>query len=476
MAKLSCYSYKERSFKEHQSLFCSMLNPRKFIGLIMFKSIAIMATAFTLSTFASNIAREGHYVFDESGKILNDLKNQKTLIIDHVTARGFEVYGPQGVSKWLDHLGAHYRPLQEAHHHKAKAGGELIFGRGEWPTHEQITERLQKLAQDNAKIFKLFSIGESVEGRQLWVMKISDNVEEDEKEPEFKYVANMHGDEIVGRDLMMMFLDHIATSYNQDAAITDLVNNTEIFIMPTLNPDGSMKRRRANANWVDINRDFPDFTTTDNTNTPSSRTVETKAMMKFQAQRHFSLSANFHGGDVVVNYPWDTTAKRHPFQDLVEEISLSYSKENEPMYNSNDFENGIVRGFQWYEVNGGMQDWSYFYHDDLQVTVELSHQKWPNYKKMPKYFDDNKESLVSYMKNIHQGLGFYLKGSLESGDVKITNSFGDEVGNYPFFRGEFYKVLPEGEYHLEISVEGQVTRHVTLMVTKGDLNNKMIEI
>ena len=46
---------------------------------------------------------------------------------------------------------------------------------------------------------KLFSIGKSVEGRDLWVLKISDNVNVDEVEPEIKYISSMHGDEIVGQ-------------------------------------------------------------------------------------------------------------------------------------------------------------------------------------------------------------------------------------------------------------------------------------
>ena len=46
------------------------------------------------------------------------------------------------------------------------------------------------------------------------------------------------------------------------------------------------------------------------------------------------------------------------------------------MRDSTEFPGGIVNGYDWYEVNGGMQDWSYYWHNDLQVTIELSNMKW----------------------------------------------------------------------------------------------------
>src|SRR5690606_30155699 len=101
----------------------------------------------------------------------------------------------------------------------------------------------------------------------------------------------MHGNEIVGRELMVRLIDDLASNYNKDQHITELINSTEIFIMPSMNPDGADRKRRGNDNSVDLNRDFPDFTTSDNRNTWENREVETQAVMKWQAQRNFSLSA-----------------------------------------------------------------------------------------------------------------------------------------------------------------------------------------
>ena len=98
--------------------------------------------------------------------------------------------------------------------------------------------------------------------------------------------------------------------------------------------------------------------------------------MNWQLSRNFALSANFHGGAEVVNYPWDTIGDRHPLHDLVRQISLDYAAEIPSMRDSYEFPKGVTNGYDWYEVDGGMQDWSYYWHNDLQITVEVSEEKW----------------------------------------------------------------------------------------------------
>src|SRR5690606_17811300 len=168
------------------------------------------------------------------------------------------------------------------------------------------------------------------------------------------------------------------------------------------------KRQRGNARHVDLNRDFPDFSTSDSKDDPAGREIETQSIMSFQKTRQFALSHNFHGGAEVVNYAWDTIGERHPFYDLLIELASDYANRVPYIKNSYGFNNGITNGYEWYEVNGGMQDWSYYWYNDLQFTVELSNSKWPSYSKIPYYYEQNREAMLKQIQFIHMGAGFQL--------------------------------------------------------------------
>ena len=134
--------------------------------------------------------------------------------------------------------------------------------------------------------------GKSVNGLPLKVIAFSDNPEEHESgEPEFKYIGNMHGNEVVGRELLLKLAFELCKLYNSGDALTKkLIESTRIHLMPVMNPDGwdeavsnewfnkggSSKydsietmllesgvtdwlTGRANANGVDLNRNFPDL-------------------------------------------------------------------------------------------------------------------------------------------------------------------------------------------------------------------------
>lgn len=428
----------------------------------MKKYVMLALLVMSLPGMATVRIEEEVFILGQGPEAVKELLQTGSVEIDHVSRRGFELYGSRGLKSYLDQKNILYIDLKASQ----KSLTEMA---ADYPSYTQITSKLQSMAQKYSKIMKLVSVGKSSKGRDLWVMKISDNVNDDEVEPEFKYISSMHGDEITGREMMMRLIDEIGEKYDRDQEITELVNNTEIFIMPSMNPDGSELRQRGNGRGVDLNRNFPDISR-DRESTGLNRELEVQAIMAFQASRKFSLSANFHGGAIVANYPWDSIYDRHPLDGFVKELSTGYADLNPEMRTSDEFPGGITNGADWYIVRGGMQDWSYFWHQDLQITIELSQRKWPNYTEIPGFYTSNRDSLVYYMNQVHHGAGVKFNRSAVAGVVSITDLKNNkDMGKYTFSGSEFYKVLPEGNYRFDIRESAGVLRSVDVAVSHNQI-------
>lgn len=395
------------------------------------------------------IVEESVFVNDPSLIKLKDLQAIPELTVDHVGPRGYELYGPKGMMAWLKRNGISF---------VAETSRKSLSG---YPTPEEIETELHNIHKAYPAITELTRIGTSVKGRGLWVMKISKNPTVDEIEPEFKYISSMHGNEITGRELMVRLIADLVRAYGKDPRITDLIDSTEIYIMPSMNPDGAAAARRGNGNNVDLNRDFPDFSTSDNQNTPAGRQVETQAIMQFQDRRHFSLSANFHGGAEVMNYAWDTLKDPHPDVDFVKSLAIRYANLVPYMKSSKTFPGGITNGFDWYEVNNGMQDWSIYWYNDLQYTVELSNSKWPDYSQIDGFYRANRDALVDLIAQVHGGAGIVLETPKLSGQVEVTrvsNGASVKLGRFLFSDSEFYSVLAPGDYIFSVAAKNGFKR------------------
>lgn len=89
---------------------------------------------------------------------------------------------------------------------------------------------LKEIHETYPKLTRLYSIGKSVQGRELWVMEISTNPGfHVPLVPEFKYIANMHGNEAVGKELLLLLIKYLCENYGPNKRITDLVNTFNYF-------------------------------------------------------------------------------------------------------------------------------------------------------------------------------------------------------------------------------------------------------
>ncbi|MBC8197018.1 MAG: DUF2817 domain-containing protein [Candidatus Marinimicrobia bacterium] len=345
----------------------------------------------------------------------------------------------------------------------------------------EMTAILQNIAIEYPEITQLISIGQSVQGRELWVMNISDNPGINEIEPEFKYVANMHGDEVVGRELSLNLIEWLCENYSTDPRATHLVNNVDIFIMPSMNPDGFEMGSRYNANGVDLNRDFPDQFDDPN-NSTLGRQPETIALMEWTWEHNFILSANMHGGALVANYPFDGPYSGNysasPDDELFIELATTYSNNHSEMYQSNSFSNGITNGSQWYAIFGGMQDWNYIWEKDFDITLEQSEDKWPNSSELPQFWEDNKESLLTYIEQIFKGV--YGVVSDENGNPLHAEIIINGIDHNIFTdteNGDYYRLLTAGNYDITIQSFGFETQTFNLDIQNSgtELNVQLVQ-
>lgn len=135
----------------------------------------------------------------------------------------------------------------------------------------EMESAMNVLVTKYPSIAQRISIGKTYGNRDIWVIKISDNVAADEvNEPEVLYLGLQHAREAITGSSMIFFMQYLCENYTKDTKIRDLVNNREFFIIPCFNPDGweynrtvygagGMWRKNRSPNGgpgVDLNRNW----------------------------------------------------------------------------------------------------------------------------------------------------------------------------------------------------------------------------
>ncbi len=340
---------------------------------------------------------------------------------------------------------------------------------GEYRDYAGVTDALADLAARYGDLARLSSLGRSVQGRELWAIRITDQPDRQEDEPEVKIVSTLHGDEPIGTELTLRLAEHLLSSYGVDAELTNLVDETDIWLVPLANPDGLELGTRANARGADLNRSFPEGSGSGDLgnvflDTPMDlhgRQPETAAVMQWSAAHRFVVSMGLHSGALVVNYPYDNDARGHvdspsPDDLLFEHLSTAYASRNPPMAASRRFAGGITNGAAWYSMSGGMQDWNYRYLSCLEVTVELSDTKAPPTSSLERYWDDNREAMLAYLAGAHTGVRGVVAdaatGEPLSARVSVRPT-GVDVYTDPDV-GDYHRPLLAGTHELRFAADG----------------------
>lgn len=344
-----------------------------------------------------------------------------------------------------------------------------------YATYPQYVEMMHHFAETYPEICLLDTIGITEQGRLLLAVKISDHVRMDEPEAAFFYTATMHGDELVGYPLMLRLINYLLRGYETDQEVIELVDNLAIWINPLSNPDGTfypdndasvVLSVRNTSRGYDLNRDFPDPARAEEDDT-TGRARETRVMMEFLREHRFSMSANIHAGTEVVNYPWDHKYALHVDDEWFRFISREYADEAhavDPSY-MDLWEDGITNGAEWLVIPGGRQDYVTWYLEGREVTLELSNTKKLGSQYLDEFWEKNERSLLNYMAQCMYGIRGRVS-NLATGDpvvARITIPGYDSTYSVVHSRarhGDFYRLVAEGVYDLEVSASGYLTQTI----------------
>lgn len=354
-----------------------------------------------------------------------------------------------------------------------------------YPTYGQYVALLEKLADEHPTICRLERLSpttDTVRPHELLALVVSDQVDDQENEPEVLLTSSMHGDETAGFVTLLRLADELLRSYGSDPRLTSLVDDTEIWINPLANPDGTYHGSDGDVSdairfyttsegansYVDPNRNFAD---PDDGDHPDGHPWwrETEAMMQLGRDQSFALSANLHGGAEVVNYPWDTFARRHADDAWFVALSRAYAtlaQEDGPAGYMRDLNDGITNGWDWYAVSGGRQDWMTYFARGREVTIEMSHTKLVPAEGLPALWNANRQALVDLVAAALEGVrgvvtdpeGRPLAATIEILDHDVEADHSAVVTDPDV--GDFHRLIGPGSYDLRISADGFLAEEV----------------
>ncbi len=302
--------------------------------------------------------------------------------------------------------------------------GQARDDMGGYPTFDEIVERIFDWHDDYPDIIgEPVSIGSSIEERDIWAFRLSDNPNEDEDEPEVLYVSLIHSREAITSLVLSSFVNRLIDGYEEeDERITELVDNRQMWFILCQNPDGLAyneeiepdgggmwrKNRRENEGGsfgVDLNRNwgyewgYDDIGSSPVPDHPIYRGTEafsepeTQAVREFVNDRNFSVSLYFHSYSNLCLLP--------PAYDyfFAEDRSLLSA-----LAKNLTVDNGYLPGTGWetiYRVNGDSDDWLYHAdeHDPIMAfTIEVGSRQdnfWPPRNRMQPLIEENLTACIT---------------------------------------------------------------------------------
>lgn len=331
--------------------------------------------------------------------------------------------------------------------------GDALLGYFNYTT---IVALADSLATAFPSICKKFLLGTTQQGRQLGILKISDNVNVNEAEPEIMFQGGIHGDEIMGPEVVIRYARDLCIGYGTNPTYTDLINTREIWLYYLVNPDGYVAVSRYNSNGVDINRDGGYMWDAEGFSTAPCSQVETKMIRNLQLDHNFVVFTDFHGGTEVISYPW--SYKGNPAADVahINILAQAYS-------NSSGYSNlGYGQGYNiMYQIFGSTKDNQYGDVGQVGWSIEITALKQPPSTQIGMYYGYNAPAMTEMITRSGWGIEGVVTDSLTGTPVKATIWVD---GFFPVYtdpsNGDYHKYVLPGSHTVKVKASGYQTKTI----------------
>jgi len=250
-------------------------------------------------------------------------------------------------------------------------------------------------------IVSRFSIGKSYQNRDIWAVKISDNVSVDESEPEVLFIGLHHAREHLTVEMALYIMRELTSKYGSDSRITNIVNSREIYIVFNLNPDGGeydiasgsyrswRKNRQPNSGstyvGTDLNRNYgykwgccggsSSSPSSDTYRGPSAfSAVETQRLRDFVNSRvvggrqQIRGSISFHTYSELILWPYGYTYTDVPSDMTLDDRNV-FATMGQAMAQTNNY--SPQQASDLYIADGSSDDWLYGAHKIFAYTFEM---------------------------------------------------------------------------------------------------------
>jgi hypothetical protein len=237
------------------------------------------------------------------------------------------------------------------------------------------------------------------------------------------------------------------------------------------NPDGTYYggnatvngARRGNANNIDLNRHYPLTTQAPPTNF-SNFEPEARAVLQLVDTLEFTLSANTHGGAELLNYPYDYANVIHPDENWMLRVYRQWADTVHKIAPNilTDQNNGVVRGFVWYQILGSRMDYLVYHKGFREVTFEGSRTKLVPGAQLPQFWNYYYRPLLNYLEQNLYGINGTVASATTAAPLKakvniLNQNSAQSVMYSKLPHGDFWRPIAAGTYDVEFSATGYQT-------------------